>query len=79
MKKILFIYICMLISGCSTKYVPVETSVAVRCEAPEVEPFQYEKIQKQDSYEEKLRKLIHNWGKCKEENEKLRRAIEVCR
>uniref|UniRef100_A0A7C4AJW2 Lipoprotein n=1 Tax=Thermodesulfovibrio aggregans TaxID=86166 RepID=A0A7C4AJW2_9BACT len=78
MKK--FLFVCFFfVTACATKYVPIETQIPIRCEVPPVEHFQYEEIKKQDSYEEKLRKLIHNWGKCKEENEKLRQAIEVCK
>ncbi|MEM3426696.1 hypothetical protein [Hydrogenobacter thermophilus] len=57
----------------------IEVPVITKCEVPEVPQAELEKITKGDSYEERLRKLISNYGKLKEENFLLRQAIEVCR
>lgn len=57
----------------------VEKPVIVRCEIPEVPPANLEKITEQDPYDERLRKLIKNYGLLKEQNYLLRKATEVCR
>ncbi|QID32288.1 hypothetical protein [Pampinifervens florentissimum] len=62
---------------CQTKI--VEKPVVLKCEPPEVPRAELEIIKQEDSYEERLRKLIKNYGLLKEENILLRRAMEVCK
>ncbi|MEM0326901.1 MAG: hypothetical protein QW733_07735 [Desulfurococcaceae archaeon] len=62
---------------CQTKI--VEKPVVLKCEPPEVPKAELEEIKREDTYEEKLRKLIRNYGLLKEENILLRRAMEVCK
>ncbi len=57
----------------------IEKPIVTKCEVPEVPPAELEKIQEKDTYEERLRKLIKNYGLLKEENTLLRRAIEICK
>jgi|DewCreStandDraft_5_1066085.scaffolds.fasta_scaffold17669_5 hypothetical protein len=80
MRKLLIV-VSACISACAptVKERLVEVPVPVKCEVPNVPPAELEKITKEDSYEERLRKLIHNYGKLKEENILLRKALEVCR
>jgi len=57
----------------------IEKPVVLKCEPPEVLQAKLEEIKQEDSYEEKLRKLIKNYGILKEENLLLRKALEVCK
>ena len=80
MRKLLIV-VSACISACAptVKERLVEVPVPVKCEVPNVPPAELEKITKEDSYEERLRNLIHNYDKLKEENILLRKALEVCR
>jgi len=57
----------------------IEKPVILKCEPPEVPKAKLEEIKQEDIYEERLRKLLKNYGLLKEENILLRRAIEVCK
>lgn len=79
-----FLLISLLLASCSSltkscKCDPIIEKVPVKCTIPDVPKSNLEKISGNDSYEEKLRKLIVNYGLLKEENYLLRQAIEVCK
>lgn len=88
MKKLIVLNIIIL-TGCgqaikqaecpACKPQVIEVPVVQECEVPNVPQANLEEVKKEDSYEEKLRKLIHNYGKLKEENYLLRKAMEVCK
>lgn len=68
---------CAVKTGSECK--PIVEKVPVKCSVPDIPPYELEKIQESDTYEERLRKLISNYGKLREENRILREAIEVCK
>lgn len=76
----LMLYSCASMTA-NTPCVPQTVTVKeyIRCEVPDVPKSELETINPNDTYEEKLRKLISNYGKLKEENILLRKAIDVCR
>lgn len=89
MRLILVFLSAIMITACaSTKPITecppcqpkiIEKPVVLKCEPPEVPQAKLEEIKQEDSYEEKLRKLITNYGILKEENYLLRKALEVCK
>ncbi|MEM4958366.1 MAG: hypothetical protein QXX12_00650 [Nanopusillaceae archaeon] len=89
MRLILVFLSAIMITACaSTKPITecppcqpkvIEKPVVVKCEPPEVPKAELEQIKQEDSYEERLRKLIRNYGILKEENLLLRKALEVCK
>ncbi|MEM0333205.1 MAG: hypothetical protein QXX30_01940 [Candidatus Aenigmatarchaeota archaeon] len=89
MKLIAVLLLTIMIAACaSTKPVTecppcqpkvIEKPVVLKCEPPKVLRAELEQIKQEDSYEEKLRKLIKNYGILKEENYLLRKALGVCK
>lgn len=62
----------------ATECKPIIEKVPVKCTAPDVPIYKLENIGESDTYEERLRKLISNYGKLKEENKLLRESLKVC-
>ncbi|MEM5854038.1 MAG: hypothetical protein QW228_06755 [Candidatus Aenigmatarchaeota archaeon] len=89
MKLILVFLLAVITTACaSTKPLTecppcqpkiIEKPVVLKCEPPEVPQAELETIKREDPYEERLRKLIKNYGILKEENLLLRKALEVCK
>lgn len=73
----------ILISGCSNKIKTVEKPIIVKepvkCEIPEIPEPQYIIPNDNDTYSDILKKLLYNYAECRNYNEKLKKALEVCR
>lgn len=78
---ILTIIFAIGLQSCAIKQSPhiQEKIVFKKCEIPDIPPAELETINENDTYIEKLRKLIHNYSKLLEENFLLREAINICK
>lgn len=79
MKLYVILLSSFLFFSCATKTVTVEKPVYIKCSIPEIPPAQLEKVPENASYPEKLQVILNNCLKIKQENELLRKAMEVCR
>lgn len=77
MKLYLSLASSALLFSCATK--TVEKPVYIKCSIPDIPPSQLEKVPENASYPEKLRIILNNCLKIKQENEMLRKAMEVCK
>lgn len=57
----------------------IEKPVYVKCKLPDIPKSDLEKINDNMPYDEKLKIILNNCLKIRQENELLREAIELCR
>jgi PBP1b-binding outer membrane lipoprotein LpoB len=73
----------ILLAGCASLKSQVNTvtceTVIVKCNIPEIPPAELEAVPQDAPYDTKLQIILNNCLKIQQENELLKKALEICR